>query len=63
MAHDWAVQLHGFYVDTETKEMTFDVVMRFDIKPREGLQIIYDEINEAYPDYDIQIAPVIDVFN
>ena len=50
-------------MDTETKEMTFDVVMRFDIKPREGLQIIYDEINEAYPDYDIQIAPVIDVFN
>lgn len=61
MAHEWAVQLHGFYVDTETKEMRFDVVMSFDIKPKDGIQIIYKEIKEAYPEYDIQIAPDVDV--
>ena len=61
MAHDWAVQMHGFYVDVEAKEMTFDVVMSFDIKPKEGLQIIYKEISEAYPDYRIHIAPDVDV--
>ncbi len=61
MAHDWAVQIHGFYVDTEAKEMSFDVVMSFDIRPREGLQILYGEIRGAYPDYDIQIAPDVDV--
>ena len=61
LAHDWAVQLHGFYVDTETKEMTFDVVMSFDIQPREGLQIIYAEMREAYPDYKITITPDVDV--
>lgn len=61
MAHDWAVQMHGFYVDVEAKEMTFDVVMSFDIKPSEGLQIIYREISEAYPDYRIHIAPDVDV--
>ncbi|MCR5086027.1 MAG: cation transporter, partial [Lachnospiraceae bacterium] len=61
MVHDWAVQLHGFYVDTEAKEMTFDVVMSFDIGPREGLQIIYNEVKEAYPEYSIQIAPDVDV--
>ena len=61
MAHDWAVQVHGFYVDVEAKEMTFDVVMSFDIKPKEGLQIIYKEISEAYPDYRIHIAPDVDV--
>ena len=61
MAHDWAVQMHGFYVDVEAKEMTFDVVMSFDIKPMEGLQIIYREISEAYPDYRIHIAPDVDV--
>ena len=61
MAHDWAVQMHGFYLDVETKEMTFDVVMSFDIKPSEGLKILYDEIKAAYPEYDIQIAPDVDV--
>ena len=61
MKHNWAIQFHGFYVDTETKEMTFDVVMNFDIRPKEGIQIIYDEIKAAYPEYDIQIAPDVDV--
>ena len=61
MAHDWAVQLHGFYVDTEAKEMTFDVVMSFDIRPGEGLRIIYEELKGAYPEYDIHIAPDVDI--
>ncbi len=61
MAHDWAVQMHGFYLDMETKEMTFDVVMSFDINPHEGLRIIYNEIKDTYPEYDIQIAPDVDV--
>ena len=41
--------------------MTFDVVMSFDIRPREGLQVIYNEVKEAYPEYSIQIAPDVDV--
>ncbi|MCR5481435.1 MAG: cation diffusion facilitator family transporter [Clostridia bacterium] len=63
MAHEWAVQMHGFYVDMETKEMSFDVVMSFDIKPSEGLKIIQEEIQGAYPDYDIKIAPDVNVSN
>ncbi|MCR4627532.1 MAG: cation diffusion facilitator family transporter [Treponema sp.] len=60
-AHDWAIQMHGFYLDEVSKEMTFDVVMSFDIKPAEGLKIIYQEIKEAYPEYDIDISPDVDV--
>ena len=60
-AHDWAIQMHGFYLDEETKKMTFDVVMSFDIKASEGIKILYQEIKEAYPDYDIQISPDVDV--
>ena len=41
--------------------MAFDVVMSFDILPEEGLEILYDEIRKAYPDYRIQIAPDVDV--
>lgn len=61
LAHDWALQLHGFYVDLEAKEMQFDVVMSFEIPPKEGLNTLYEELHQAYPDYRIAIAPDIDV--
>lgn len=61
LAHDWAVQVHGFYLDIEAREMRFDVVFSFDIAPKEGLTLLYDEMREAYPDYDIQILPDVDV--
>ena len=61
MTHDWAVQLHGFYVDVEAKDMTFDVVMSFDITPKEGISIIYNEIKDSYPEYNVQVAPDVDV--
>jgi len=61
LVHDWAVQVHGFYLDIEDREMRFDVVFSFDIAPKEGLKLLYDEMREAYPDYDIQILPDVDV--
>ena len=61
LAHDWAVQFHGFYVDTEAKQMQFDVVMSFDIPPKEGLKTLQEEIQQAYPSYSIVIAPDVDV--
>ena len=61
LAHDWAVQVHGFYLDSSTMEMTFDVVMSFDIRPDEGLRILYEEIGNAYPDYKLYIEPDVDV--
>ncbi len=61
LAHDWAVQMHGFHVDVPAKEMRFDVVMNFDIRPKEGIEIISKEIGQAYPDYAIQIVPDVDV--
>ncbi len=61
MSHDWALQMHGFYIEPESKDMRFDVVMSFDIKPKEGLETLYREIRQAYPDYNIQIVPDVDV--
>ena len=60
LSYKWALQLHGFYVDLESKEMRFDVVMSFDIDPKEGLKILYDVMKEQYPTYIIHIAPDID---
>ena len=61
LSHDWAIQLHGFYADTQQKTMRFDVVMSFDIDSKEGLQSLYDELAAAYPDYTIHITPDVDI--
>lgn len=60
LQHDWAVQMHGFYVQEEEKKIRFDVVLNFVIPPQEGLDILYREMREAYPGYSFQIAPDID---
>ena len=61
LAHDWAVQFHGFYVDIAAKSMRFDVVLSFDIQPKEALSVLQRELHAAYPDYSITIAPDVDV--
>ncbi len=62
-AHEGVISFHGFYIDMETKEMSFDVVMSFKINVKDKLQIIHEELMEAYPGYDIRISPDIDVSN
>ncbi|MBE6816619.1 MAG: cation transporter [Ruminococcaceae bacterium] len=60
LAHDWALQIHGFYADTEAKTMRFDVVVSFDIDRAEAIGILAEEMQALYPDYTIQIVPDID---
>lgn len=61
MAHEWVLQLHGFHIDIPQKKMRFDAVMSFDINPKEGLQILRDEVQKAYPDYELFILSDVDV--
>lgn len=61
LAHDWAIQLHGFYANTEEKTLRFDVVLSFDIDKEKALEILFEEIETAYPDYKVQITPDIDI--
>ena len=63
LAYGWALQLHGFYVDIAAKEMRFDVVMSFDIKPQEGLRILYEDMknptrNTRSTSYRMWIFPI-----
>ena len=60
LAHDWALQLHGFNADTENKTLRFDVVVSFDIDRAEALAILTKEVQALYPDYSLQIVPDID---
>ena len=61
LAHEWALQMHGFYLDEERKVIRFDVVMSFDMPHSEGIKILCDEIKEKYPDYEPLIVPDIDI--
>ena len=61
LAHEWALQVHGFFLQPEEKKMRFDVVFSFDIPAHEGLAIIQEEIQCEFPDYEILIAPDVDV--
>lgn len=60
LAHDWALQVHGFYADTDKKTMRFDVVLDFSVDQKEALEIMNQEVQKLYPDYTIQIIPDID---
>lgn len=60
-SHDFALQMHGFYVDKANKEMRFDVVMTFDINHSEGVEILVKELKKVFPEYKITINSDIDV--
>ncbi|MBR5016888.1 MAG: cation transporter [Spirochaetia bacterium] len=61
LSYEWALQLHGFYANTKNKSLRFDVVMSFDIKPREGIEILTRDMKRLFPDYTVQITPDVDV--
>lgn len=61
LAHDWALQLHGFYANVEEKTLRFDVVLSFDIDKEKALQILLKETQKSYPTYKIQIIPDVDI--
>lgn len=60
-SHDFALQMHGFYVDKVNRDMRFDVVMTFDINHSEGVAILTEELKKVFPEYNITINPDIDV--
>ena len=56
-----ALQMHGFYVDPDKKEMRFDVVIGFDCNRRATLDAVASAVGEAFPDYTVRITPDVDV--
>ena len=60
-AHDWVLQMHGFYADTEKKTIRFDAVISFDIERKKALETLYAEVHALYPEYDVLIVPDVDV--
>ena len=61
MAHDYALQMHGFYMNRETREMRFDVVLSFDYDRDACIAEICREVKEMYPDYRLTVVPDLDI--
>lgn len=51
LSHDWALQMHGFYADTQNKTLHFDVVISFDIDRKEALDTLMKDTQQLYPDF------------
>ena len=51
------LQMHGFYLDKAEKTIRFDIVVSFDAKDRKQVhREVIGRVQEAYPDYKMQIA-------
>lgn len=60
LSHEWALQMHAFYVDIENKKLRFDLVLSFDVDKTEAIGTLTSEVQKLYPDYFLQIVPDID---
>ena len=61
MAHDYAMQFHGFYVDMEKKHVTFDVVFSFECDRDASLREVTEEVKAMYPEFTFVVQPDIDI--
>lgn len=61
LSHDWALQMHGFYADIAKKNLQFDVVLSFDVTPKEAIHTLTQEVQAKCPGYTVQITPDVDL--
>ena len=59
MAHEWALEMHGFRVDREKMIIRFDVVLSFGVDRGEALETMVSEMSREFPDY--RAAIILDV--
>ena len=60
--HDYILQMHGFYFNEEEKRIQFDIIIDFDAPDRIALyKHIVQEVQEAYPDYEVNVALDVDL--
>ncbi len=53
-SHEHVNQVHGFYVDKDTKRIRFDMVISFDAKDRVALyEHVMEDLKAEFPDYEI----------
>jgi divalent metal cation (Fe/Co/Zn/Cd) transporter len=57
MAHEDVIQMHGFSLDEERRELHFDIIIDYDVKNRvEQWQEITNQVQNLFPDYHVDIT-------
>ncbi len=56
MSHEGVLQMHGFYVMEEKKQITFDIVLDYAYDRQKLYRTILEEVQNAYPDYAVHIV-------
>ena len=59
--NEFAIQMHGFYADLQSKNIRFDVVLSFEIDAHEGVKKIIEDLKKDFPDYEFVVTPDVDV--
>lgn len=59
--NEFAIQMHGFYADLQSKKIRFDVVLSFEIDAHEGVKKIIEDLKKDFPDYEFVVTPDVDV--
>ncbi len=55
--YNYVMQMHGFAVNEEEKEIRFDLVIDFEAKDRtEYFQTVVADVQKAYPEYKLNVA-------
>ena len=61
-SHEGVLQIHGFYADLAEKRINLDVILDFALEDRKKVfEEIRDEIQKAYPEYQLNLAMDIDI--
>ncbi len=55
-SYEGVLQIHGFFLNSETNTITFDVVIDYDHNPKELYEKIVEEVETSFPQYQFHIA-------
>lgn len=62
MGHDHVLQMHGFYVNSETKDIQFDAVIGYEAPDRMAVyREVVQDLSDHYPEYHFKITVDADV--
>ena len=60
--HDGVLQIHGFFADTEKKQIVFDVILDFSLSDRNAvLSEIRKDVEKEFPEWSISVTMDVDI--